>query len=272
GDVELMAKSRVWPSSLGTPVIAEAVYRMTGGHPAATSLILQDLEIRPELTDDLDQILRRTAPGGEGRVEDYLVDQIVAGLSPHQRVDPQLRQDRMTLSAARDRAEARELKTLVETPEDTEPVLFASTTLWSDIGPRKHPILAPFVRYLLLRALADRPEDHPKRWQVVFEQLRKRAADLAGRLHHDLALDGQASVIAELAELLPGTGGAQWLSLLDQLVATPDPRSTARRAGNATKAAVSPADQMTRLVTELHAVSDPQLSDRTALHRSYRRI
>src|SRR5262249_36854223 len=167
------------------------------------------------------------------------------------------------------RIEARELKGLVETPEDTEPALFTSSTLWCGTGLRGYPALPPFVRYLLLRALAARDPEHPASWTAVFKVLRQRAADQAGQLHHELALGGRASVVAELARLLPCTAAADWLSLLDQVVASPDPRRQLAVGAEPAEPRVGPPDPVARLVRKLHAVADPRLSDRIALRRSY---
>jgi hypothetical protein len=246
-------------------------------------------------------------------VERYLLDRIVAGLSPQRHVDPHLRSDLVTLAAARDKAEAQLLATLLDTPVDAEPVLFTSTTLWSAQGHREHPALAPFARYLLLRALAARPANHAAGWRAVFTVLRDCAAtrpdDLGGRLHHELALGRLRTVAGELDRLLPATNGEQWLALLDQAVATPDLGHPAAAggavpepAGGAAPAAAGrpssgtaagnpggtrgddpaddPADDppepaserrtsVTQLVSSLHALADPRLSDRNLMRRCY---
>lgn len=268
-DVRQMAMTRVWPPWLGTRVVANAVHRLTGGHAAATDLVLQDLENTPELIDDLDQILCRPAPQTKRTVEQFLLDRVVAGLSPHERIDHHLREDLVTLSAARDREEAQELRPLLKTPVDAEPVLFTSTTLWSGTGPRGHPTLAPFVRYLLLRVLATRAQDPC--WQTVFTTLRERIvdSDLGGWLHHNLALGNTPTVAEKLAHLLSTRSSRQWLTLLDQTVATPDPRPRHLIVSGRRGAAAEHPKPVTRLLTHLHALSDPRLSDRDALRRSY---
>jgi hypothetical protein len=145
-------------------------------------------------------------------------------------------------------------------------VLFTSTTLWSGTGPRGHPALAPFIRYLLLRELASRVDD--PQWGAVVATLRDRVSqtDVSGRLHHILALGETATVAEELARLLPSYPGQEWLTLLDQIVATPDPR----------RSLPTPLDRLndhpptvTRLVSQLHTLSDPRFSNRDALRRSY---
>ncbi|MGH3854535.1 MAG: hypothetical protein ACRDR6_13770 [Pseudonocardiaceae bacterium] len=265
-DVRQLAMACVWPEWLGTGVVASTLHRLTSGHAAATELVLKDLQAAPHFIDDMDQILRRPAPGDECTVEQSLLDRIVAGLSPRKRLDPHLRADLVTLSAARDRAEALELGTLLTTPLDAAQVLFTSTTLWSGTGPRGHPALAPFIRYLLLRELANRRED--PQWGSVFATLRDRVSqtDLSGRLHHTLALGETTAVAEELARLLPSYPGQDWLTLLDQIVATPDPRRklpTPLDRRNEHRAPV------TRLVSQVHTLSDPRFSNRDTLRHSY---
>ncbi|MGB6163610.1 MAG: hypothetical protein WCF33_00035 [Pseudonocardiaceae bacterium] len=46
-DVRQMALARVWPPWLGTSVVENAVHRLTGGHAAATDLVLRDLQAAP---------------------------------------------------------------------------------------------------------------------------------------------------------------------------------------------------------------------------------
>lgn len=268
-DVRQMAMACVWPPWLGTRVVANAVHRLTGGHAATTDLVLRDLQAAPQLIDDLDQILCRPAPDSTRTVAQSLLDRIVTGLSPHERIDPYLREDLVTLSAARDGEEAQELRSLLKTPVTAEPVLFISTTLWSGIGPRGHPALVPFIRYLLLRELASRVED--PRWHTVFTTLRDRVSkvDLGGRLHHNLALGNTSSVGGELAHLLLTRPAQEWLTLLDQMVATPDPRRHPPIASELPDRRNEHPAPITRLVSQLHSLSDPRLSDRDALRRSY---
>jgi hypothetical protein len=309
-DMQQLARAGVWPNWLGTSVVAQAVHRLTSGHAAATSLVLDAVQATPQLVDDLDGVLRRPGPAPGRTLERYLLDRIVAGLSPQRHVDPHLREDLVTLAAARDKAEAQQLASLLDTPVDAEPVLFTSTTLWSAPGPRGHPALAPFARYLLLRALAARPAGHRAGWRPVFAQLRECAAarpdDLGGRLHHELALGLLPAVAGELDRLLPGTHADHWLALLDQAVGTPDlgppapagdgaepdgspaagwpedagsagvPSAAAAgsagapgRRGRSPKQPTERRTCVTQLVSSLHALADPRLSDRDRLRRLY---
>lgn len=268
-DVRQMAMACVWPPWLGTRVVANAVHRLTGGHAAATNLVLRDLQAAPQLIDDMDEILCRPAPEAKRTVEQFLLDRIVAGLSPHERIDPHLREDLVTLSAARDRGEAQELRPLLQTPVEAEPVLFSSITLWSGTSPRGHLALAPFIRYLLLRELASRVEEPG--WHTVFATLRDRVSktDRSGWLHHTLALGNITIVAEELARLLPNNPGQEWLTLLDQTVATPHPRRHHPVASEPPDTGNANPSPVTRLVSQLHTLSDPRVSDRDALRRSY---
>src|SRR5262249_54558806 len=109
--------------------------------------------------------------------------------------------------------------------------------------------------------------DDPPGWDNVFTLLRDQATDLGGQLHHRLALGDREGTAAHLAQLLPVTQAEEWLSLLDQTVATPDPRLRIASARPATAAGT--ANSVDRLVAQLHAISDPRLSDRVALRRGY---
>jgi hypothetical protein len=271
-DIQRMARAEVWPASLGigTSVISSTIHRLTGGHAEATNLVLNRLKEQPRLIDDLGTVL--------GTVEQHLIDRIAAGLSPRRHIDPHLRDDLITLAAARDNVEARQLMSLIGNPVDAEPVLFTSTTLWSAPGPRGHPALEPFVRRVLLRALATRPAAHRVGWHEVFTTLRTCAErsgdDVAGRLHHELALGNLDTVVDELYRLLPEKPGAQWLALLDQAVATPNLRSPGNVPASDDDEA-RPRDHrgyVARLVTTLYALADPRLSDRSRLRQLYRAV
>jgi hypothetical protein len=258
-DVRSLAKALQWPAELGLSVVADSVHRLTQGHADATALVLRALEAAPELVDQPHTILSSTAASGS-TVESRLLDGFLAALSPHRRVDESSRDWLITLSAARDQDEARRLGILLDAPATAGPLLSA-VTLWSSPGPRGGSALAPFVRYLGLRALALRGADHPASWRKVFEALRSNAvADLAGRLHHDFALGRLASTAVELADLLPRTPAGEWLALLDQMVATPHPAGAAVGEVPATMSA--PATVVVRLLEALHLLADPGGLDR----------
>ena len=262
-----MARAEEWSETLGTRVISSTIHQITGGHAEATTLVLNRLKEQPPLIDDLGTVLRT--------FERHLIERFVTGLSPRRRLDPDLMEDLITLAAARDDVEARLLISLMGNPADTEPVLLTSTTLWSAAGSRGHPALAPFVRHVLLRALAGRPADHETGWYEVFATLRSHAQrcddDTGGRLHHELALGNLDTAVDELYRLVPQTTGAEWLALLDQAVATPD-LGSAGRAPAPDDGRTRPTDRrghIARLVTSRHVLADPWLSDRCRRRQLY---
>ncbi len=255
-DVHDMARAHIWPPELGTRRVADAVYRLTGGHAAATDLVLRTLESAPGLVDRVDEVLARPGPNASVSVEDDLLGRIVKGLGSGDDVGGHL----VTLSAARHRAEAGKLRELLDDPPGLD--LMATTTLWSGRA-RDEPVIPKFVRYLGLRALAAR-RDGPL-WTEVFTVLRDQAVrdgDLAGRLHHELALGNLGPVAGELADLLPDLGDQEWLDLLDAVTATP-------RLVAPPPTAADGKDTVRRLVCTVHALGDPRVSERKALCRLY---
>jgi hypothetical protein len=261
---------------LGSSVIASTIHRFTGGHAESTVLLLNHLVERPQdehprLINDLGAMVAEIEPRPGVKLEQYLIDKITSAVSRRRRVDQRLREDLITLAAARDKAEAELLTPLIGNPKNRESVLFTLPTLWSADGPRGHRALAPFVRHTLLRALAARSADHRASWNEVFATLRsyaENADDVGGRLHHELALGNVDIAVDELNRLRTRISGEEWLALLDQTVATPDPRSS----GPAVADEVDPGDHrgyIARLVTCLRALADPRLSDRARLRDLY---
>jgi hypothetical protein len=280
-DVQQIARGRHWPETLGTRVIASAVHRLTGGHAKATDLVLKQLHNEPELIDDLDKVLASSPVGLDRRLEDHLLDLISAELSPGRELDGQLRDDLITLAAARDNQEARLLAPVIGDRVNAEVTLFTSTTLWSASGPRAMPAMAPFVRFLLLRALAARPLDDETGWCKVYGKLLAHAYendDLGGQLHHRLALGDVNGVVRKLRDLMTELPADQWLALLDEAVATPSlvdcggeptpdgPPSGDREPGD------RPGNALLRLVEKLHELANPLLSNRRIVRDHYRII
>ncbi|WP_433272010.1 hypothetical protein ACQPZF_14915 [Actinosynnema sp. CS-041913] len=257
-DVHDMARAHIWPPELGTRRVSDAVYRLTGGHAAATDLVLRALEAAPGLVDRVDEVLARPGTTASHTVEEELLGRIVKGLGPGGEVGEHL----VTLSAARHRAEAGKLRELLDEPPGLD--LMMSTTLWSGRGPQGQPALPRFVRYLGLRALAARAGGPD--WTGMFTALRDQAledGDHAGRLHHELALGNTALVADELTELLPDLPGEEWLALLDAITATP------RLVADPHAVTAGGRDLVRRLVDTLHAIGDPRLSERRSLCRRY---
>jgi hypothetical protein len=267
-EVNRVVDGPMWPPDLGTARVSDAVYRLTRGHVAATSLVVRELRTAPNLVGNLDQILSRPGPNPGRSLERHLLESTVAAMSPHRRVDPLLCEDLITMAAARDSEEAPLLDRLLQTPFSARLPMLTSPTLWSRPGSRSHPAMPLFIRYLLLRALARRAEgEHETTWQAAFRALRDEAAaaeDRAGQLHHDLALGQVEQVSAELARLLSG-GQPGWLTLLDQVVATPDLRAEAAPDSGGP----DPASGVHQLVASLHVLANPCISDVDTLYSTY---
>lgn len=280
-NVQAMAKTGMWPPTVGSGTVSHLVYRLTAGHAEATGLVLRALAANPGQIGDLDQVLRDKSFTKPKALEDHLLDKIVAGLRPSGAVDSSLRQDLVTLSAARDVKEAESLTRLLRAPN--QELLLTSSTLWSGrrtaLPPLENtpsaPLLSPLVRYLGLRVLASRAAGAT--WTTVFGILRDRAAaagvdDRAGWLHHELALGNRALVTTELVNLLPTIPDSEWLALLDRLTATPDPRRRLAVPAQAPTPPVDPSAVISRLVEGHQAANDPQVSDPEALHYIYSQL
>ncbi|HEU0089970.1 MAG TPA: hypothetical protein VFQ77_20355 [Pseudonocardiaceae bacterium] len=269
-DVLKLAKAHLWPADLGASRVADAVYRLTGGYAVATELLLRALATDPTWIENLDAALRSPF-GANSTLEEALFTRVAAGLTPRGRLDEDLLDLLVIIAAARDLAEAQQLLTMLHVP--VNPTVIASTTLWSGAGPRGHPTMPAFVRDLGLRALARRPRDHPQAWDFVFTVLRRAAEqsdDEAGRLHHELALGNHTTVVDALTAALPATQDEHWLALLDQVTAAYDPRQMATREQmRPVTVPPGPREAVDRLVTTLHALSDPRLSARAALRGLY---
>lgn len=271
GDVLKLAKTHLWPADLGACRVADAVYRLTGGYAVATELLLRALDTDPTWVENIDAALRGPF-GANSTPEEALFTRVAAGLTLRGRLDEDLLDLLVTIAAARDLAEAERLLTMLRVPVD--PTVIASTTLWSGAGPQRGgPAMPAFVRDLGLRALARRPEDHPQSWDFVFTVLRRgaeQAGDEAGRLHHELSLGNRTVVVAALTAALSGTQDEHWLALLDQVTAAYDPRQMATdEQARPVTAPLGPREAVDRLVTTLHALSDPRLSARKALRGLY---
>lgn len=269
-DVHDMTRAYEWPPQLGTRRIADVVYRFTGGHAAGTDLVLRTLRDTPALVEDLGNVLRRNDSEDPDALEKSLLVRFAASLEPHGETGDRFSDHLVTLSAARNRAEAAALRPLIDEPAGH--TIMTSSTVWSAADAHGRPALPSFVRYLGLRELVRRKDGTP-RWEDVFTLLRNHAeehSDRAGRLHHDVVLGDSVGAAAELSELLHDIDDTEWLSLLDQITTTPDLRSGDRllqimRRGN-------PDAVVHRIVTTLHELSDPRASRRAELCRRYRQL
>lgn len=280
-DVQTMALKRMWPPTLGNSTVSRLTFRLTGGHADATTLVLRVLESSPAQLNDLNQVLCERSFTAGTPLEDHLLDKIVGGLRASGTVDTALRHDLVTLAAARNVREAESLTELLRAP--TQELLLTSRTLWSgrptalpplEPPPPTSPLLSPLVRYLGLRKLASRTEDDGPTWDTVFRVLCESAtaagtSGRAARLHHELALGNRDLVVAEFIDLLPTVVDEEWLALLDEVTATPDPRRRFTLPKRAPAPSTGHAELIARLVEGQHADSDPQLSDPETLHHLY---
>jgi hypothetical protein len=281
-DVGRFMKDYPWSPRFIEPaahVVEHLVYRLTGGHCLATKLVLQALQLDPPQAKDLDKLLGR--PREDGGISERILAAIVAGLSTRRVVLEPLRDDLVTIAAARHKGEAALLRDLLTSAEDERILL--TETLWSHPTADGHLALVPAVRHLLLRELAARApgecRGNKPGWNIVFELLREHAeADYTGRLHSTLALGGAVSVAAELTGRLKDP---EWLTLLDSLAVTFRPRQLLRSpeawppedAGGPPGGAADPPDPaVLSLLTSLQRASDPCADDPPGLHNLYLNI
>jgi hypothetical protein len=253
-----LAKNHVWPHHLAAETVGEAVHRLTRGHPESTGYVLRRLQDEPDLVDDLDRLLRRDGPDPGTPVHRHLLRPFVRGLDEG---EDDLLDALVTLSAARDRTEARHLVDLLPVPIGLDSALFTSPALWTD--GRLHPL----VRYLGLRALAD----DPARWRAAFTRLLDRAGDdETARLRHARLLGDRDAVAARLVDLLPQVPTGTWLELFDAVTAEPDPRERDADVVRAVDRPNTPEGHAFRLLGVVPAVDhDPCWTERAAV-RTFR--
>ncbi|WP_141717500.1 hypothetical protein [Nocardia altamirensis] len=220
-DVRLMAKD---VDPFQSESIGESIYRLTRGHAAATEYLLRRIKLDRELLGDLDGLLRSAGPEAGITAEQYLLRIFVRGLSVNKLVRQELVNGLVTVSAARRKAEALGLVTLLPAAVGHDSALFKSRTLWAPAAQGGAEQLPALARLLGLRALAARTDQTPN-WERVFRQLSDGvgAGDAASRLHHARLLHGRDAVVAELAEHLAEQSSAEWLTLFDAIVETADP-------------------------------------------------
>jgi len=187
---------------------AVILHRIARGHPLATVRFLDAFCLDRSLLDDVGAACERLA--------DELLTAMIGRSIP-------LRALLVVLAAARDAAEAERLADAEGDLRSQQVKSALASVLWP--GRRLHPL----VRFLALHELGGRSEMNGKSWQKVFDTLRGLAVkhnDLAGELHGELALGDVAGVARRLSDQLGAYDGTAWLALLDEVVATPDPRDT----------------------------------------------
>jgi hypothetical protein len=281
-DVSRFMKDYPWSPRFIEPashIVEHLVYRLTAGHCLATKLVLQALQLDPPQAKDLDKLLGQ--PGEDGGISERILQTIAAGLNTRRVLLKPLRDDLVTISAARHKGEAALLRDLLTSAEDERVLL--TETLWSHPTADGHLAMVPAVRHLLLRELAARApgecRGNKPGWNIVFKLLREHAeADYTSRLHSMLALGGAISVAAELTGRLQDP---EWLTLLDALVVTFHPRQLSRgpeewpaedAGAPPSGAADLPDPAVLSLLTSLQRASDPCADDPPGLHKLYLNI
>ncbi|MGH3816103.1 MAG: hypothetical protein ACRDUV_27255 [Pseudonocardiaceae bacterium] len=201
--------------------LTRVVYRLTGGHPASTRLVLQALAtFSPQKWIEPEAILGQNRPDTLSRRTETVEAQILARLlgevtSPTQR-------DLETCAAAREREQ-----TLVLAGQDD---LLVSGQ--ANFGEDLDPILWPadesagpaLLRRLLRRRLAQRDDAALPSWSKVNARLRyacRTRGDEAGELYYALAEGELGFVTRRLHQRLEELESVAWAELLTHVTGAP---------------------------------------------------
>lgn len=240
-------------------VLADELFQLTAGHPAATRVLLDAALTTAGTRIELEAAL--LAPRGAGTVEDYLRDMLLRGVGAD--VVPGLE----VCAAGWNRSDADFLgntRELVGLDQVRLPV-----GVWPPRGGAE-PVLA---RRLLLRRLATRAE-----WSQVYKLLRERSegfreADAA--LYYQLAGDEPEPVARALTDALRTATAAGWLHRLTMVSRAPRrvpntvaPELAAQQRLTGLGTATAPLDIVLAVLVRLWIASDPLCgSARAALYR-----
>ncbi|SFB43486.1 hypothetical protein SAMN05216266_111102 [Amycolatopsis marina] len=243
--------------------ITRMLHRVTGGHPASTSIVLDAIvRMPPEKWIDPEAILgfadTSTSTIRSSTVEQQLLDRLLVGMS-----DASLR-DLETCAAARDREYALLLAgqdgLLVSGQAGYEEVL--DPILW----PEEESAGVVLLRRLLARRLATRADGFPVSWSGAHARLRlacRAAADEAGDLHHALADGEVAFVTGRLRQRLDELDSGSWFTLLTSVTEAPYvPRGSSAPIEQVRETVASadveqPLASMARLVVALQIAANP---------------
>jgi hypothetical protein len=238
--------------------ITRVVHDLTGGHPAATSIVLDAIArgaptrwVEPEV------ILARTDPGAESTVEDRILGRLLVGVSDG------VRRDLVTCAAARRHAHALALAgvdgMLVNGRVGYDIV---DRVLWPAGGAAGLTLL----RRLLTRRLAARAEPDGPGWSAVhatLRRLRRDDDDEAGDLHYALADGELAFVSGRLRERLDELDSTAWFALATEVAAAPRRPRPSGAPIDEVRATVNAAGLdpsltcVARLVVALQVAADP---------------
>lgn len=206
--------------------ISGPVHRLTGGHPATTSAVLDRIRDDPALVVDLDAVLAAPGPAPAPTFREHLLRPFVRALSPRRSVDADLREALVTISAARTKQEAKLLVPVLPDGVGDESVLFESPSLWTTADDEARQELPPVVRMLGLRILAART-DPEHSWSRIFQLLYVGTrSDRVANLYYKRLLQGSTAIVDDLLESLQRLPTEQWLSEFDRIVSVFDPRRT----------------------------------------------
>ncbi|GAA4526408.1 hypothetical protein [Amycolatopsis samaneae] len=258
GDVPLIEHHQLTPM----------VYGFTGGHPAATALLVEAIHERPlEHGDTLLTLLDRAEPGRDPDrplLADSLRKQLLGDFPAYNY------EDLVTCAAARTKQHASLLAARGE-------LLVGGINSYREIAPVLWPAsggAGPAVlRRLLLRQLAARDDDEVASWASVVDWFRARCAqegDDEGVLHYAMAAGDLATVSEGLRQRLATDEPHDWVALLRSVTSVPRrPNGTGLAPMDELHAAIDKWSQrLTRLIVARWIAFDPLVSDRRrALHR-----
>lgn len=252
------------PRAAAVPDAVALAERLTGGHPAGMRLVLRAVSAQASRVDphavDLRGVLDLPdSSQPERTVADAVLETVLRG------VPAALRRDLTTCAATADVANASRRHALGLAAGSGASALdrFCATDLWVSQPDRSaRPVLHPFLRRVLLHALAARPDDAPDGWQPVHTRLRgyhlAERDDEPAALYHGLALGDVAAVVAYLDPRLRTLHSRRWL--LELKAITRAPRVTRPPAAAPRDQAAELAggrDTLARLVAALWISNDP---------------
>lgn len=245
-----------WPRAAAVPHAAAFAHRLTHGHLWSVCLVLRAVATAVERVGaqavDLRGVLDWPDPDHPDRtLGDGAIDRLLRG------TPSELRQALITCSTASDLSSPSRLQTLGR--EAGKLNGFCSTDLCGSA-------LHPFLRRVLLHALAGRAANDPDRWQAVHRRLRScdedEDHDSTQTMYHTLALGELAPVAAHLDARFAAADKVSWSAELHTIAAAP------RLAGPAvqtprehveelTSVAVADLEPLARLVAALWIGADP---------------
>ncbi len=261
-DVVQLAKDHIWPNDLAASTVGKLVHRLSQGHAKSVDTLLTRIHDKPGLARDPGKLIQ----GAESSLLAPFVREFSAGEKTNQTFTHAL----VTLSAALTRLEAQTLAPLLPEPIGLDSPLYSSPTLWST-GDSAQRRLPPLVRYLGLRLLAERPDDHEASWEKVVGRLRDHAGGEGPRLRHELLLGARGDVAEELLESLSDMATDDWLTLFDMVTAEVDPREQAPEStgGHTRGSALAHLFRLLGVVPAFEhdpCVTDPDKRQTLALH------